>query len=327
MNGNATNGSAMTGSALRITLRLHPTAYRREMGAELSAVFADATAGAGRWATGRELLDLAAHGLRLRLGLGSSGAPAHAAGLAAPFAAGALAAEVASLVSGWRWGWEGMDFALTHPMSSGGQEQYSGLLGLLALLAALSGRWTAARLLAPVAVLALLWNFVFNDFRDWTPHGLVFVASNYGPRLLWLLILLAAPRDLLRRSWRSALTVLAGAATGSLLFWQTSGFWPFLSLRPVLDGPAFALVLCTVELALLLAAPAALRQGRYGPAGAALAGAPVLSLVLALAANQLWKDFLPTALVLLAVVAAAVPAANRLRRAVGAGDRLPPTAG
>ncbi|MER5637185.1 hypothetical protein ABT095_09520 [Kitasatospora sp. NPDC002227] len=318
----------MSDNVLRIALRLHPAGYRREMAAELATVFADSTAGAGRWATGRELLDLAAHGLRLRLGLGSAGALGRAAGLAAPFAAGTVAAGVAYTLSWSLWSRDANGYHLAHSLSFGGTDQYGAIVSVLAVLSALFGRWTAARLLAPVSVLVALWTFVSDETAYPPLHLTAYTATNFGPRLLWLLILLAAPRDLLGpRSWRGALQVGAGLVVGSVLFSETSGFWPVDFVRPVLEGPGFALVLFTAELTLLLLARSALQRGQYGPAGAALAGAPVLLLVLVLAAGQLWKDFLPTVLVMLGVVAAALLAARRLSPTVGTGGQRPPTAG
>ncbi|MFJ5924577.1 hypothetical protein ACIQF6_18460 [Kitasatospora sp. NPDC092948] len=77
----------MSGLGLKLALLLHPAAYRRERGGELAAVFTDSTAGAGRWTTARETVDLAGHGVRLRLGLSSDGVLAQLAAPAAPFAA------------------------------------------------------------------------------------------------------------------------------------------------------------------------------------------------------------------------------------------------
>ncbi|QHC23268.1 hypothetical protein [Streptomyces sp. GS7] len=57
--------------AVRWALRLHPAAYQAEHEAEFTAIYAEATQGAGSIGRLREVLDVAGHGLRLRTGLGS----------------------------------------------------------------------------------------------------------------------------------------------------------------------------------------------------------------------------------------------------------------
>ncbi|MBV2152513.1 hypothetical protein [Kitasatospora sp. SUK 42] len=198
--------------AVRTALAFYPGRYRRERGDELAVVFADTTAEAGVAAKVRELLDLGAYGLRMRTGLTSTSRGGRLAVLAAPLVAGAaggLAAGQALLnylesgmpIGGW---------GLLHLLP------YWALLGaaMLSAVAALLGRWTAAKLLAGVSALAAGVDLV------WSVSGAVVQPLWYlleafqwdGPFVLWALLLLAAPKDALPvPTWRERGLLLAAA--------------------------------------------------------------------------------------------------------------------
>ncbi|MFI9271722.1 hypothetical protein ACIGXM_13535 [Kitasatospora sp. NPDC052896] len=330
----------MSGRGLKLALLLHPAAYRRERGEELAAVFADTTTGVGRWATAREVVDLAGHGVRLRLGTSSDGVLAQLAALAAPFAAtaavaGGLASQLRDMASWQRHGMLtqvlGAEYGSCNVVFLAGQCGL--LLSLVAAVAAVFGRWATARLSGLVGLLLTL-TCVINQgmtavgWADLWAYRLVHeVALPYGPQALWVLILLAAPRDLLgpatrRRTW----SALAGALVGGFVLNTALGLGPVTSLNYGTASMALALALGATELALLAAAGPAGLRGRYGPAAAALAGSPIAFLMLFMTIGQVWKNGgHATAVALLgAAVLLAVALCRWLPRLR---DRQPPTSG
>ncbi|MEU8700421.1 hypothetical protein AB0C61_22680 [Streptomyces sp. NPDC048680] len=123
-------------------LRLYPAGFRRAFGDEIAEAYREATEGAGRTARFREACDIAAHALRLRLGLGSTQRGGRLFAAAAPFALAATAAYAAfelvsvigdRIVSG--------DPAFLVPLSYvlGG----CNLLALIGAVVALGGRFVA----------------------------------------------------------------------------------------------------------------------------------------------------------------------------------------
>ncbi|PYC88473.1 hypothetical protein C7C46_00240 [Streptomyces tateyamensis] len=312
----------MSARALRLALALHPTGYRREWGEELTATFTESTAGADRWAVARELFDLAGHGLRLRVGLGSAGVAAQLTALVAPFAAVAAAGEaLAHLImlpyllrqgSNFHWVWS------AHPVL--GIVQIVGLLlALAAAVAATLGRWTPARVLAPIALLASCTTGLSSLSDILNSRTLLMLLIEHGPQAMWVLFLLAAPRDLLGPpSWRTRLGALAGALVGGVIIQ-----FGFFAGEPAFLREAtqyLALTAIAVELALLVAAVPLLLRGWYGPAAAALAGTPLALLVFLTVLEGFVggaRNVAPVLAVLLPV--AALGLAHRL------GHRIPPS--
>ena len=271
--------------ALRLALLLHPRGYRRDRQQEIATVFTEVTAGAGRFAVAREVVDLAGHGLRMRMGLTSSGIPGRLAAAAVPYAVGAAA------------GWPLLNLYLWLRAASHGQSRFwrvtggdwsqltVSVLALLLLLAVLRGRWTAARTLGALVVLGGVlsqWSWFAQQplgHGGWRAFAYLLLSVVWGPgtSLLWTVLSLAAPPDLLapatRRSRVAALgSLLAMAAflhENSSPFGLAEEFGHHL-LRSE-DSLALAVV-CEV-LALLLALPALLR-GRLLPAVLALVGLP-----------------------------------------------------
>ncbi|MFI9325792.1 hypothetical protein ACIGXI_39260 [Kitasatospora aureofaciens] len=292
----------MSDRALRGALRLYPAKYRREWGGEIAAVFAGTTAGASRWAVARELFDLAGHGVRARLGLRSGGTLARLAAMAAPFAAAAAAGislmDLYMLARDWLrhgnaalWVPSAPQFYYAYWIGRGSQALF-----LAAAAAAVFGRWTLARLLGPVAVLLAVVTWLVANLDFMTHHHTVWISSliglviQVGPQALWVLILLAAPPDLLGpATWRRGLAAAAGVLVGGVMWGHTYMYDLFRSLS-MLDGalrPAWPVC----ELVLLLVAVPVLRRGRYAPAAAALAGAPVGLVSLVMTIHALWSQY------------------------------------
>ncbi|MFD9128608.1 hypothetical protein [Kitasatospora sp. NPDC059571] len=273
--------------ALRTALAAYPAHYRRDRGAELAEVFADTTADAGRLATAREALDLAAYGLRLRTRLTATTLGGRLLATAAPLLAGALlgAGPVPGLADprtheirvAARSG-------LTPPWAD--LPDHLAVLGLTvvpALLAAAAalGAWRAARVLA-VAV-ALLGALRIALAAQDAPTGwwVLYTATALMPYLAGGGLLLAAPPDLLDEPRRHArpLLVLAGAAAGFAAT-QAQGRY---DTRHLMDGWRPLLLL----LAPLLPAVLCAARGRLDAAAAGLA---LLPLTAAFSLFSLWQQ-------------------------------------
>ncbi|GAA2747183.1 hypothetical protein [Kitasatospora cinereorecta] len=298
-------------AALRTAIAAYPAHYRRDRGAELADVFADTTAGAGRLATAREALDLAAYGLRLRTRLTATTLGGRLLATAAPLLAGALlgVGPVPGLADprthtirvAARAG-------LTPPWTdTPGHLAVLGLTVVPALLAAAAalGAWRAARVLAcAVALLgALRIALAATDTQDsWL---LLYAATVLMPYLAGGVLLLAAPPDLLdepRRHSRPLLVGLGAAAGFAAVRVQggydtrylMDGWWPLLLLL----APLLPAVLCAAR----------------GRIDAAAAGLALLPLTAAFSLFSLWQQaggvlgLLPWAV----AVALALTAAARL---------------
>ncbi|MFJ8628242.1 hypothetical protein ACIRD3_36140 [Kitasatospora sp. NPDC093550] len=311
---------SMSGStvAVRTALALYPGRYRRERGDELADVFADTTAEAGRAAKVRELLDLGAYGLRMRTGLTSTSRGGRLAALAAPLVVGAAA------------GLKGTQALLEHladgvngvPDPAWGLRYFLPYWGLLlgALLsagAALLGRWTAAKLLAGLAALAAVADLVVAVTAPEVVQPLwVFLEAFQwdGPFVLWALVLLAAPSDVLPvPAWRERALMAAAAVLVPVVAFTDDVY----SSRHQLDSPWRALM---VVVPLLMALSAV--RGWYL---VAVPGLAVLPWALSVNLHALWQQqggawkLLPMAAL---TVAAAVALAVVGRRRGSRGRRL-----
>ncbi|AYG78139.1 hypothetical protein DWB77_00246 [Streptomyces hundungensis] len=133
-----------------LLLRLYPAGFRRAFGDEIAESYREATAGAGPCARFREAADIAAHALRLRLGINSAHAGGGLMATAAPFALAATAAYAAFNLIGdvgdwyvmWTVGAAGEAGPLLTLMKAG----Y--LLTLLGAVVALAGRYVPGVLAA-----------------------------------------------------------------------------------------------------------------------------------------------------------------------------------
>ncbi|MER7771627.1 hypothetical protein [Kitasatospora sp. NPDC096140] len=301
-------------AALRAALQLFPAGYRRVNGDEMVAVFADATAEADRSAVAREVFDLAAYGLRVRLGLTGSSVIGRVLALAAPMVAGALAGS--GLVP-WVADPDRATFQLTWDRSytSYAMTFAPAVAAMLLGAAAVLGRWTAVRVIALVqAVLGLTvlaQAFGGPLFIDWWWMGYVGMATL--PAALAAVLLLAAPTELLPRpTWRTRGTVLGAVAGGGLLValqrWDDTTF--------PLDRQWFV-VLLLVPLLLTFTA----LRGRELPAAV---GVAVLSLTTFASLFNIWREsrgisqLLPVALPVVGLLVIVAVAVHRIGRG-GAG--------
>ncbi|MEV7028282.1 hypothetical protein, partial [Kitasatospora sp. NPDC093558] len=290
--------------------QLYPARYRRERGDEMAAVFADATSGADRAAVAREVFDLAAYGLRVRLGLTGSGTLGRVLALAAPMVAGALAGS--GLVP-WVTDPDGASFRLTwdHSYTTLAMTLAPPVTALLLAMAAVLGRWTAVRVIASVqAVLGLTvlaQAFTGSAFVDLWWVGYVGMATM--PAALAAVLLLAAPTELLPKpSWRTRGTVLASIAGGAGLVWLQR--WDDTTFP--LDAQWFAVLLLVPVLLTFTAL-----RGKELPAAV---GVAVLSLTTFASLFNIWREargisqLLPVALPVLGLMVIVAVGMHRIGR-------------
>ncbi|MBV6702194.1 hypothetical protein [Kitasatospora aureofaciens] len=306
-------------TALRAALQFYPASYRRERGEEMAAVFADTTAEADRSAVAREVFDLAAYGLRVRLGLTGGSVAGRVLALAAPMVAGALAGS--GLVP-WVSNPDQSAFRLTWDQS---YTTYAltiapPVAAILLAVAALLGRWTAVRVvslgLAFFGLTVLAQAFSGPIFLDWWWAGYVGMAT--VPSMISALLLVAAPTELLPGpTWRTRGLVLASMVGGGLLValqrWDDTRF--------PLDVQWFAVLLIVPVLLTFT-----VLRGWLAPAAV---GVAVLSLTTAASVFNIWREarglsqLLPLAL---PVVGLLVLVAMGMRR-IGAGTGIDGGAG
>ncbi|MFI9358748.1 hypothetical protein [Streptomyces lydicus] len=256
---------------LRWALRLHPAAYRAEHGAELSAIYAQATHGAGPLGRLREAFDVAGHGLRRRTGLGSDRMAGQVLVQAAPLAvAVAAGGSVANLL----WLFAPGNKILPSPSLPGVlvlvNQGLMPLLWLAALAAVWTGRWTVARtLVVPATLLRLVDLPLLLAALPAVPGAGVHpsVVLHLAVPLLTGAVILAAPRDLLG-SPRSRHGAIAGVTALAVLLGAVQLFNVF---HPVpLGGPRTAQALWAGVLAVALLG----RRERLFAAGLAVAVLP-----------------------------------------------------
>ncbi|KIQ61763.1 hypothetical protein TR51_21015 [Kitasatospora griseola] len=305
--------------------RLYPAGYRAAHGEEIVAVFAESVRRADRRTAVREWAVLAAHALRLRTWLSSRDPAGRVLAAAAPFLlAGGAALGVLHLLAdlilpGAHYGFE----------PSWAADGVQGAPWVLALLCAALGRWTPARALVLVAVVAA-------QFRP-EPAAM----SSVHLVQLWALmggLVLLAPPDAVDLSRRGRNRAVAAAIAVALPMCAVDalwiGYWGEGSLAvqfpPVQQLPLDALaawpaVVMALAYALRLADPA---TGRLRAAGVALAALPWV----AMTAAPLYRntpldaqELLGNAAVVLAllVVATAVGLLRRNRLAGAARPEAP----
>ncbi|MFE4976681.1 hypothetical protein ACFRAR_31835 [Kitasatospora sp. NPDC056651] len=303
--------------AVRTALALYPGRYRRERGDELVVVFADTTEGVGPVDKARELLDLGAYGLRMRTGLTSTSRGGRLAALAAPLVAGAvggLAAGQALLgyleagASPEAWGTSFLlpDWALLGP-------------AMLSAVAALAGRWWAAKLLAGLAALMAVADLVRAARSPETlqPFWEFLYAFQWdGPFVMWALLLLAAPGDMLPvPTWRERSLLLAAAVAAPLAAFTDNVYTSWFQL-----DSQWRMAMVAVPLLMVVAVV----RDRYLVAVPGLAALPwVFSVNLHGLWQQeggVWKLLQPAAVAVVAAVALAL--AVRRKGRSGPGGRL-----
>ncbi|MFI9332318.1 hypothetical protein ACIGZJ_32910 [Kitasatospora sp. NPDC052868] len=266
-------------AVLRAVLQVYPARYRRERGDELAAVFFDTTAEAGRPAILREMLDLAAYGLRVRTGVTAFSTRGRVLALAAPLIAGALAGlglfPWVTDSEGIARRLEGSSSSLLH-LTIFAQPVATMLLAVAALL----GRWTAARVLS-VAVMAVGLLGMADAFRpeQFSWWWVSYTGASQLPLLLSGLLVIAAPRELLSEpGLRTRVLVLASAVGGGLVVAAQGGY----DTHFLMNGP-WSSVLLLLPAVLLLAVV----RGWLVPAAIGLA---VLPLTLGFSLFSLWEE-------------------------------------
>lgn len=276
--------------ALRTALALYPARYRRDRGAEIAEVFADVTAGAGRLATAREALDLAAYGLRMRTGLTATALGGRLLAVGAPLLAGTLVGL--SVLP--RLGDERMS-QVRHAARAGLAAPWGELVGNLALLglvvvpvllalAAATGAWRAARVLGGGVALLAAARLASVAAENQGPHGwdawfFLYSATAVVPYLVGGALLAAAPAELLEPRGRAdRLLVLAGGVAGFAVTRAQGAY----STWNLMDG-WWPVALLLVPLVLMLFAA----RGRLLPAALGLA---VLPLTAAFSLFSLWEQ-------------------------------------
>ncbi|WP_329564061.1 hypothetical protein [Kitasatospora sp. NBC_01266] len=269
--------------------RLYPAAYWQQHGEEIAALHQEAReAAGGRVARARETFDLFGHATRVRLGVTSATPAGRALGAAAPYvlvgtAASALIGLVPTIYT--------PESAALRPFSV-----VFNALSALALLCAVAGRWTWARLLALVGSAALL----VASAVALGPHVARIAFGAGGPVLVQLsnpaparvpflalviVLLLCAPPDLQPLSLRSRWAMLGTAAAIVLppVAWSLG----VPGLVPGDRSPWPVIVMGAV----ILAALARLRSNPAAVAGALLATLPWFCDVLAYhPAPMLWTE-------------------------------------
>ncbi len=293
---------------LRLALRLYPAAYRRERGAEIAAVYADATAGGGAFAAGRELFGIAGYGLRQRSGLTFGGQYGEVVARAAPLTVGFSAGLPLFMVA------VSLAYGFVPASFEGMVALGQGALALLSLAAVLGGYWGVARGLAlltvvgvPAGVLAELVRVGIGSVRPWVIEDTLWFTV---PSVLAALLVLAAPPDLLRRrSWRQGALVSTALLLGSL------------TVTTVKIELVWSLVLMGLPLLVL-----GVRSGRLLLGAFCLAALPVVLVIgvdrMVLLAHG-GQDLLSAGTG--AVLAVGVVLVSRLRRPADPATSLPPT--
>ncbi|MFD9791582.1 hypothetical protein ACFWXK_11605 [Streptomyces sp. NPDC059070] len=196
-------------------LRLYPARFRRAFGDEIAESYREATEGAGPLARLRETADVAAHALRMRLGLGSAYPGGRLFATTAPFALAAAASYAAFNLIGSVGDWYVMRGVGTPDRVSALFTFMNGcyLLTLIGAVVALAGRYLPGVLCAAAGTAGISASFLYpvwivpSDLR-WELVGFLL-----APVLIAILPL-ACPPDL-----RPARRVRGPAGMLALVVW------------------------------------------------------------------------------------------------------------
>ncbi|QFR02246.1 hypothetical protein F9278_45790 [Streptomyces phaeolivaceus] len=226
-------------------LRLYPAAYRQAHGGEIAATYREMTAGEPLSSRLREGAGLAAHAMRVRMGLGSASPVAQVLALAYPFALAASAAACGLHLLRWYAGLVASPTPLgvqlgTDLRSAWGALLVSSLIVVAGAASALAGRWragvpcTVAGLLvfAVAAVAAVVSGPAFGD-PVVTPAAMALAAA----------VVLACPPDRRPENTSAGWAGMAGAVIALVIVpraaidaravpWVSTdyGCWPVLVL-------------------------------------------------------------------------------------------------
>ncbi|MEV8286538.1 hypothetical protein [Streptomyces niveus] len=219
-----------------LILRLYPPRYRQDLGEEILAVYRLSAADASRTGRFREAAGIAAHAVRMRLGLSSATAAGRLLASAAPYAVGAAAAGCGVHVTRWYAGVVASPSPVHLSLLSA--DTWTALLLASALvvvgaITALTGRWHGG----VIAVVAGLSGLAAATVVSGAAFGDPVVTPAMA--LLTALIVLACPPDL-RPGPRACAAAGATAAVAwlplvavqahVLPFSTDYGLWPLLVL-------------------------------------------------------------------------------------------------
>jgi hypothetical protein len=271
----------------------------------LAAIAHEVAAESGRLGALREAVGIAGYALRLRAGLGPDRtAPVIVAG-AAPLAVAVMAGSAAYWLAQW-YRDPASPFLLAGPA---GHVRFAlalttSLLWPATLLAVWVGRWTATRLLGTLAALTTTASATLDAVATDSTYGgpsTTIAVTQLLPGLLTVLLLAAAPRELLGSSPRHR-RALAATTVLALVPWTAHLLYPYplplgLSLQDLWP--------CVLVVALLCMA-----RSRKP----ALAVAPQSAVSLLPALHPLSATGVAALLLLAAAAAVAIVTTNRPRR-------------
>ncbi|MEU8455994.1 hypothetical protein [Streptomyces griseoaurantiacus] len=221
---------------IALLLRLYPRRYRRENGAEILAVHQEAAAHLTRLGRVRDTADIAAHALRMRLGLTSATAAGRLLAEAGPLAAGAAAAYCGLHLSRWYVSTVVSPGPVHLEADSASVLLFAAALAFVGAVTALTGHRRAGTLalvtgLVALAVAAAVDGPAFGD-----------PAVTPAMALLTAFVLVAGPPDLppdpgacaaagamAAAAWLPLTALYAGALPVSTDY----GMWPLLVLAAV----------------------------------------------------------------------------------------------
>lgn len=216
-----------------LILRLYPPRYRQELGEEILAVYRLSSADASRTGRFREAADIAAHAVRMRLGLSSATAAGRLLAGAAPYAVGAAAAGCGVHVTRWYAGVVASPSPVHLSADTWSALLFASALVVVGAITALTGRWRGGVIAVAVGLSGLAAAAIISGRAFGDPVVTPAMA------LLTALIVLACPPDL-RPGPRAcaAAGVMAAVAWLPLVAVQAHvlpfstdyGLWPLLVL-------------------------------------------------------------------------------------------------
>lgn len=175
---------------IRLILRLYPPRYRRAFGEEILAVHRQTAAGASRTDRFRDAADIAAHAVRIRLGLSSATPAGRLLASAAPYAVGAAAVGCGLHVTRWYAGVVASPSPVHLTADTWSALLLTSALVVVGAITALAGRWHAGVVAVAVGLAGLAAAVVVSGRAYGDPVVTPAMA------LLTALIVLACPPDL-----------------------------------------------------------------------------------------------------------------------------------
>lgn len=253
--------NTFSGGVLKWVLRLYPKGYRREQESEIAGTYTAATADATRTETLREALDVARHGLRVRLRLTSAHYGGAVSAAALPYVLGSIAGLCISmfylmLKAPINAHHETLNARVETAMRHSPALYYAPLSVLITasavVLAALAGRWSWARWFAAatIATAALTILVVFELRRGDHIYVLTTFPGFEMPLMLAAFagMVLAVPPDIRTLARQRVLTIAVALTVVILLqlAWFREGMaWSLITAMPAVVATVVAVALVT----------------------------------------------------------------------------------